>query len=260
MTDSNYAQLLPEVIKIAQAAGVIIMEIYQGSDFGVEEKDDFSPVTKADKASNDFICKELERITPHISIISEEGYLPDFSVRKTYQKYWLLDPLDGTKEFIKRNGEFTVNIALVENNQPVLGVAYLPALDETYWAAKGEGAWCTKNEKTTRLQADTFTMAQSGLAIAITRSHFNQATSDYVGSFTFPRLIAKGSSLKLLLLASGEAHLHPRFGTTMEWDTAAPQIILQEAGGKITQWDDSPLEYNKEDLRNPSYIAYAKVY
>jgi 3'(2'), 5'-bisphosphate nucleotidase len=251
--------MINEVIKIAEAAGKVIMEVYVEADFGVEEKEDFSPVTKADKAANDLICKALIKLYPDIPIISEEGHLPDFSVRKSYTKYWLIDPLDGTKEFINRNGEFTVNIALIENNQPTMGISHLPAHNETYWAAKGEGAWCIKEGNSTRLQADTFTMKQSGLAIAITRSHFNQATSDYVGNFTFPRLVAKGSSLKIILLACGEAHLHPRFGTTMEWDTAAPQVILEEAGGKITQWSGEPLVYNKEDLRNPSYIAYGKV-
>jgi 3'(2'), 5'-bisphosphate nucleotidase len=256
---TNYLALIPSVIRIAEAAGEVIMEVYEQADFGVEEKEDFSPVTKADTASNDLICKLLQELAPNIPIISEEGFLPDFSERKTYASYWLLDPLDGTKEFINRNGEFTVNIALMENNQPVLGISHLPVLKETYWGAKGEGAWCIKNGIARRLKADTFTMEQSGLAIAVTRSHFNQATSDYIGGFAFPRLIAKGSSLKVIMVAAGEAHLHPRFGTTMEWDTAAPQIILQEAGGKIVQHDGSPLEYNKEDLRNPSYFAYGNV-
>lgn len=256
---NNYSALIPSIIKIAEAAGNVIMEVYQQVDFGIEEKEDLSPVTKADKSSNDLINRLLHELTPSIPIISEEGFLPEFSIRKTFRSYWLLDPLDGTKEFIKRNGEFTVNIALMEDNQPILGVSHLPVEKETYWGAKGEGAWCVKKNIVKRLQADTFTLQQSGLAIAVTRSHFNQATSDYIGGFSFPRLIAKGSSIKVIMVATGEAHLHPRFGTTMEWDTAAPQIILQEAGGKIVQHDGSPLQYNKEDLRNPSYFAYGNL-
>lgn len=251
-------KILPQICEIAQEAGKIIMEIYSSSDLEIEVKSDDSPVTKADKASNELICNSLKKAFPQIPIVSEELESPPFAIRKDFTYYWLIDPLDGTKEFIQKNGEFTVNIALMFENRPILGVSHLPVLKETYFAAKGLGAYCQKNDSTVQLQADTFSMTQSGLAIAVTRSHFNQSTANFIGEFNFPRLISKGSSLKILLVAAGEAHLHPRFGTTMEWDTAAPQIILEEAGGSITLFDGSPLQYNKEDLRNPDYIVKAR--
>jgi 3'(2'), 5'-bisphosphate nucleotidase len=251
--------MIEQVKKIAQQAGDVLMQIYNEADFEIETKADSSPVTKADKASNAFICNALEALSPHIPIISEERPLPPFAERTQYKQYWLIDPLDGTKEFIQRNGEFAINIALIENNQSVLGVCYLPAVETLYWAAKGTGAWKQiGNSDAMRIKTDTFDLTQSGLAIAVTRSHFNQATADFVGNFTFPRLIAKGSALKMLWIAEGKAHLHPRFGTTMEWDTAAPQIIVEEAGGKILHLDGTPLRYNKAALENPNYIVYGK--
>lgn len=251
-------KVLPQVCEIAIEAGKTIMEVYESPDFGIEVKSDESPVTKADKASNDLICKSLTALFSEIPIVSEEIDAPPYEVRKGFSYYWLIDPLDGTKEFIQRNGEFTVNIALMHENRPILGVSHLPALNETFYATKGCGAFHQKNEKTQQIHADTFSMTQSGLAIAVTRSHFNQATANFIADFNFPRLISKGSSLKILLVALGEAHLHPRFGTTMEWDTAAPQIILEEAGGSITLLDGSPMPYNKEDLRNLNYLVKGK--
>jgi 3'(2'), 5'-bisphosphate nucleotidase len=256
MFDIN--RILPQITEIAVAAGRLIMEIYNLPDRNIEKKIDNSPVTKADKEANLLICSELERLFPNIPIITEEGDIPPYSIRKHYDYYWLVDPLDGTKEFINRNEEFSVHIALMHENRPILGVCHLPAFNETFFAAKGCGAFRQKDGKTILLQADTFSMTQSGLAIAVTRSHFNQATADFIADFNFPRLIARGSSLKMLLIAAGEAHLHPRFGTTMEWDTAAPQIIVEEAGGSITLFDGSPMPYNKEDLRNPNYIVKAR--
>ena len=142
----------------------------------------------------------------------------------------------------------------------LLGVVFVPVQQKTYWAAKGQGAWEIENNVKKQLFADTFKMSQSGLAIAVTRSHFNQETANYIGEFAFPRLIAAGSSLKIIMVARGEAHLHPRFGPTMEWDTAAPQIILEEAGGKILKHDGSLFEYNQKDsLENPDYFVYGKL-
>jgi 3'(2'), 5'-bisphosphate nucleotidase len=252
--------LVKDIVAIAKEAGKSILEIYNQEDFDVKIKSDDSPVTIADKLSNDLICEKLRALTPTIPIVSEENFIEDFSKRSQYQVYWLVDPLDGTKEFINRNGDFAVNIALIQEKKPVLGVVFVPVQNKTYWAVKNEGAWEINNEIEKRIFADTFKMSQSGLAIAVTRSHFNQATSDYIGNFVFPRLMSVGSSLKFMLLAKGEAHLHPRFGTTMEWDTAAPQIILEEAGGKILKEDGTDLDYNqKESLKNPNYVAYANL-
>lgn len=251
-----------KVFAIARQAGQAIMEIYTLEERGVETKADHSPITLADKKANDIISSQLQTLTPSIPIISEELPLPPFEVRQHYAYYWLIDPLDGTKEFVQRNGEFTVNIALIHHNRPVFGVVFLPVEATLYWAAEGIGAWKIHNEQEnlTPLQADTFTLSQSGLAIAVSRSHFNQATSNYIGQFTFPRLIAKGSALKMLYVAEGKVHIHPRFGTTMEWDTAAAQIIVEEAGGKVLKLEDNtPLTYNKENLKNPDYVVYGKV-
>ncbi len=252
--------LVKEVMLISKGAGERIMEIYEREDLGVETKSDDSPVTLADKTSNAYIVAELEKLTPMIPIISEEIPEEDFETRSQYHYYWLVDPLDGTKEFINRNGDFTVNIALIEKNKPVLGVVFVPVQEKMYWAVEGQGAWEISRGVTKRIFADTFNLSQSGLAIAITRSHFNQETANYIAGFSFPRLVAAGSSLKVIMVARGEVHLHPRFGTTMEWDTAAPQIILQEAGGKIIKDDESSLDYNqKASLKNPNYIAYGKL-
>jgi 3'(2'), 5'-bisphosphate nucleotidase len=256
----NLYDLAQQVLPVAQKAGELILEIYGKEDFQVEQKDDDSPVTIADKTSNDFICAALEKLTPNIPIVSEERPVEDFAIRSQYDYYWLVDPLDGTKEFINRNGDFTVNIALIHGKKTVLGVVFVPVQNKTYWAVKGHGAWEIHNDSKRQLFADTFKMSQSGLAIAITRSHFNQETANYIGEFTFPRLIAAGSSLKVIMVARGEAHLHPRFGPTMEWDTAAPQIILEEAGGQILKHDGSPFEYNQKDsLENPNYFVYGKL-
>ena len=252
--------LAQQVLPIAQEAGKLILEIYGKDDFQVEKKTDDSPVTIADKISNDFICAALEKLTPNIPIVSEEKPVADFAERSQYEYYWLVDPLDGTKEFINRNGDFTVNIALIYKKNSVLGVVFVPVQQKTYWAVKGQGAWEIGNNVKKQLFADTFKMSQSGLAIAVTRSHFNQETANYIGEFAFPRLIAAGSSLKVIMVARGEAHLHPRFGPTMEWDTAAPQIILEEAGGKILKHDGSLFEYNQKDsLENPDYFVYGKL-
>ncbi len=256
----NLYDLVQQVLPIAQKAGELILEIYKKDDFQIEQKNDDSPVTIADKTSNDFICAALEKLTPNIPIVSEERPVEDFSVRSKYDYYWLIDPLDGTKEFINRNGDFTVNIALIHGKNTVLGVVFVPVQNKKYWAAKGQGAWEIENDNSKQLLADTFKMSQSGLAIAVTRSHFNQETANYIGEFAFPRLIAVGSSLKIIMVARGEAHLHPRFGSTMEWDTAAPQIILEEAGGKILKHDGSAFEYNQKDsLENPNYFVYGKL-
>jgi 3'(2'), 5'-bisphosphate nucleotidase len=256
----NLSALAEKIIPIAIAAGEKIMDVYQNNDFLVTKKEDNSPVTAADKISNQHITNALHILTPHIPIISEENDIPPFEIRKTYEYYWLIDPLDGTKEFINRNGEFAVHIALVHQQRAVLGVVHIPAQQKTYVGAAKEGAFCLENGAKKILKADSFKMSQSGLAIAVTRSHFNQATADFIGQFNFPRLIAMGSSLKMMLLAAGKAHLHPRYGTTMEWDTAAPQIILEEAGGKVLKINGNPLDYNqKADLKNPDFIAYGKL-
>lgn len=254
MHDMNLAK---EVAKIAKKAGEAILKIYNMSDdFQVQQKADESPLTIADQAANDVICEGLENLTVKYPIISEENKSIDFHLRKNYSRYWLVDPLDGTKEFIKRNGEFTVNIALIENQRPVLGVVYAPVLEEMYFAVKNEGTFLEKKDKTIRIHASVFSKKDKNLGVVCSRSHLNEATKSFVEKLDEPELVTQGSSLKFLILAKGEAHLYPRMAPTMEWDTGAAQIILEEAGGKVLHAEtNEPLLYNKENLLNPYFIA-----
>lgn len=257
---NQYIQHLAEVKRIAQQAGEAIMEIYDNaSDIEITKKTDDSPLTVADRTANRIICDGLEKLATVYPIISEENKLVDYEERKNYEYYWLVDPLDGTKEFIKRNGEFTVNIALVKGQKVVMGVVYAPVLEEMYWGAEGEGAYKTKHETTSRLYAEAFTWKDQGLNVVCSRSHLNEATQKIVDDLDTPNLVPKGSSLKFLILAVGDAHIYPRLAPTMEWDTAAAQIILEEAGGTVYDYNtNQPLRYNKENLLNPYFMALGK--
>ncbi|MBR9922753.1 MAG: 3'(2'),5'-bisphosphate nucleotidase CysQ [Bacteroidetes bacterium] len=255
--------LSARVMNIAKAAGDAILKVYEEeADWNVETKADNSPLTRADRESNTVICDGLKALVGlhQYPIISEENKTVEYVERKNYSRYWLVDPLDGTKEFIKRNGEFTVNIALIEDQQPILGVVYIPVKEEMYWAAKGLGAWKIADGKETRLEAATFSEEDTNLRLVCSRSHLSAETEDYVNRFKDPVLVSRGSSLKFLILATGEAHIYPRLAPTMEWDTAAAQVVLEEAGGKVMQWDaDMPVLYNKENMLNPWFIAYGNV-
>ncbi|MCB9296182.1 MAG: 3'(2'),5'-bisphosphate nucleotidase CysQ [Lewinellaceae bacterium] len=256
----NRKELAEEAIQIARRAGGAIMAIYGKEDFGVELKQDESPLTLADMAANRLICEALEQLPVRYPIVSEENKAIPCEERRKFEYNWLVDPLDGTKEFIKRNGEFTVNIALIHNGAPVLGVVHVPCLGETYWAVKGEGAYWERNGETQPIRAASFRLSDPGLHVVCSRSHLNADTQAFIGRLQAPELVARGSSLKFLILARGEAHLYPRLGPTMEWDTAAAQAILEEAGGMVIDEETKqPLRYNKENLRNPYFIAYGKV-
>ncbi|MBB4080151.1 3'(2'), 5'-bisphosphate nucleotidase [Lewinella aquimaris] len=253
----DYLKLAAEVGEITRRAGAAILKIYESEDFGVEQKADDSPLTKADKAANDVIVSGLNDLVLKAPIVSEEGKDVPFAERRQYTRFWLVDPLDGTKEFIKRNGEFTVNIALIENGRPVLGAVYVPVTDELYYSAQGRGAWRAGGD---RIQAAAFTMQDAGLKVVASRSHLNDATQAFMDKLTEPEIVSRGSSLKILELARGEAHLYPRLAPTMEWDTAAAHAVLLEAGGHLV--DDGTgkeLVYNKEVLRNPYFVAYGSV-
>ena len=248
--------------QLALEAGVVIMEIYADeSRFGVESKADDSPLTLADKESNRVICDGLQKLTPSIPIISEENKEIDYAERKAYDYAWLVDPVDGTKEFIKRNGEFTVNIALILNGAPVLGVVYVPATKALYWASRKEGAFLsTDGGAPVKLKASSFSMKDKGLKVVCSRSHLNDDTAAFIDKLDQPEKVSKGSSLKFLILAEGGAQVYPRLAPTMEWDTGAAQIILEEAGGKVIDVETGlPLAYNKKQLRNPHFIAYGHL-
>ncbi|MDB5227665.1 MAG: cysQ [Bacteroidota bacterium] len=250
--------MIRSVIDIAVKAGDAILDIYK-QEFTVELKNDNSPLTTADKNANAIIIAGLKNIAGSIPIISEENKLLDYSIRKNWSSCWIVDPLDGTKEFIKKNGEFTVNIALVKDGLPVLGVIHVPAQNITYYAEKGKGSFKIENEKTSRLEIRN--LAEDGtLKIVGSRSHQTPELLEYVEQQKqfFPNVdfVAAGSSLKFCLLAEGKADVYPRLGPTMEWDTCAGQIIATEAGAVVLRWDNNePLLYNREDLLNPYFIV-----
>jgi len=258
MTNSELKALILDVLPIAKAAGQKIMEVYEDvENFNVETKDDNSPLTRADKEANKVICDSLERLSQKYPIISEENKEIPYSERKNFEYCWMVDPLDGTKEFIKRNGEFTVNIALIHNNKSIAGVVYTPVLDEMYYGIKDQGAYKVSIDKTKKLHATIYHPEEKALSIVCSRSHLNEATQAFIDDYNEPLKVSKGSSLKFLILASGDAQVYPRLAPTMEWDTAAAHIIVEEAGGSIVKADDGQaMQYNKEDLLNPHFVAY----
>ena len=257
----NLIPIAKAVSEIARRAGAAIMEIYENeADFQVEKKGDESPLTIADQRSNQLICEGLAALDVSFPIVSEENKEIPYEERKNFEYHWLVDPLDGTKEFIKRNGEFTVNIALIHEGRPVLGVVFVPATDELFWAVERAGAFRMANGEILQLNAAEFTLADEGLRIVTSRSHLNDATRAFVDRLQHPETVARGSSLKFTVIAQGAAHVYPRLGPTMEWDTGAAQIVLEEAGGKVIDEETGePLRYNKENLRNPYFIAYGQV-
>lgn len=255
-------ELTKEVVEIAKRAGDKILEIYADeSRFGVETKSDDSPLTQADKQANDVIIEGLMALSVDYPIISEETKLKPYAERKDYNRFWLVDPLDGTKEFIKRNGEFTVNIALIENGVPIMGVVYVPVSGDAYWGMKELGAYHESDQGEIRkLTANNYQNTDKGIRVVCSRSHINAETQAFIDALDQPEAVSKGSSLKFLLIAGGDAEVYPRMGPTMEWDTGAAQIILEEAGGEVLHAETmKPLNYNKENLLNPYFIARAQL-
>ncbi|MCG6976093.1 MAG: 3'(2'),5'-bisphosphate nucleotidase CysQ [Acidiferrobacterales bacterium] len=245
--------LLEPVCKIARQAGEEILKVYN-SDFAVEDKADGSPLTAADRAAHQTIVSELAKLTPAMPILSEEASDIDYAVRSQWQRYWLVDPLDGTKEFVKRNGEFTVNIALIENGEPVLGVVYVPVSGVIYFGCRGSGAFKqTRDGKAAAITVQTY---QGGPArVVASRSHASPALEQFLDAVGEVETISMGSSLKLCLVAEGAADVYPRLGLTSEWDTAAAQAVVETAGGKVTTVNGEPLVYNKEDILNPWFVV-----
>lgn len=254
--------MIEHILPILHDASNAILEVYSDeSKFNTQTKEDQSPLTEADKRSNEIIIEKLLNLYPDVHIISEELKESPYAARAHYEKYFLIDPLDGTKEFIKRNGEFTINIAFMEGKRPVGGFIYVPVAQTAYVAEKGNGAYKIDKDGTiTELRSQTFFLLDKGLKIFVSRSHRDALTDKIVSMLNEPEILTSGSSLKFMKIAEGEAHFYPRLAPTMEWDTAAAQCILEEAGGSVIRFDDLlPVEYNKENLLSPYFIAMGSL-
>ncbi len=245
---------LLEIVSLAEKAGEAIMVVYQKKDFGTTYKEDQSPLTEADMAAHYVIMDGLKTLTPELPALSEESKSVSYTLRRAWEAYWLIDPLDGTKEFVKRSDQFTVNIALVKSGVPVLGVVHAPALNLTYYGAKNLGVF----KKVIGKKAVPISVSDDRsrvLKIAGSLSHGKEALEAFLKKIGPHELVRMGSSLKLCLVAEGAVDFYPRFGRTMEWDTAAAQAIVTEAGGSVTDASGKSLQYNKPDLANPHFFV-----
>ncbi len=250
----DYSSILPEVVKVADEASEKVLEIYQ-TNFDVAYKDDDSPITAADRTSHDIISRGLLRISGDIPILSEEGEQHPWEERQHWRRFWLIDPIDGTRDFTQRTGEFTVNIALIEHGAPVLGVVAAPALGETFWGIAGKGAF-SRNHAGKIEQIRVVEPANVKRVVA-SKNHLNTETREFIATLGSIELVQAGSSLKFCRIAQGAADVYPRLGPTCEWDTGAAHAVLLAAGGIVTKLDGSALVYGKKDVLNPSFIAAA---
>jgi len=247
---------IDRVIEIAKDAGKAILKIYNSESFEIEFKGDESPLTKADKEAHKIISEGLKEF--QLPILSEEGKSIPYEQRKNWNTFWMVDPVDGTKEFIKRNGEFTVNIALIVNNEPSFGVVYAPVLDKLYYGGLNIGAFMIHKDKVTQLSESN---SKTGtVRIVASRSHLNQDTQDFINKYENTEIVSMGSSLKFMLVAEGKADVYPRFAPTMEWDTAAAHAVLVGLGIDVLEpKTNKPLTYNKTNLLNPYFIVNKSV-
>lgn len=248
----THPDLLVSVERIAREAGELVLAVYR-TDFGVRGKDDASPVTEADERAEALIVPALEQLVPGVPVVAEEAVAAG-RVPEVGEWFWLVDPLDGTKEFISRNGEFTVNIALVHRGVPVLGVVHAPALGRLFAGVHGRGAWV--DDATGRRAIRCRAVPEAGLTVVASRSHGDAAALDkFLAGRKVAQLANAGSSLKLCLVAAGEADLYPRLGRTMEWDIAAGHAVLLAAGGSVNDLQGAPLRYGKPGFENPHFVA-----
>ncbi len=253
MTEASHPDWLEPVQRLAEQAGEQILAVYESADFQVESKADDTPLTRADRAAHEVIEAGLRDLAPRVPQLSEEGDEVAAAERGAWGLYWLIDPLDGTREFIKRNGEFTVNIALVEGGEPVLGVVHAPVLGTTWSACRGRGAWRVDGGE---VEAIATRRAEPPLTAVVSRSHREDAVADMLARLGEVEELSVGSSLKICRIAEGAADLYPRFGPTCEWDTGAAQCVLEAAGGQLLDVGLTPLRYNTgESLLNPDFIA-----
>ncbi len=247
------------LIRLARDAGDEIMKIYNEDRIAVETKADDSPLTNADMASHQTLVAGLRAMTPEIPILSEESAALPWEQRRQWRRYWLIDPLDGTKEFVKRTHEFTVNIALIEDGYPVIGVVHAPAIDTLYYGVEGRGAFRARGEgkaEPIRVAADP----HRPMRIVGSKSHATESLRRFVACVDDAELVSMGSSLKFCLVAEGAADIYPRLGPTSEWDTAAAQAVVEQAGGRVTTLDLQRFRYNtKDSLLNPEFLVFSEV-
>ena len=249
---------LDQLLDLSVQAGHAILEIYESGDFDIQTKKDDSPLTRADKASHKLIKAGLEDLFPEIPLISEEGKDRSFKERQGWSQFWLVDPLDGTKEFIKRNGEFTVNIALIQNRQPVFGIIYAPVWDTLWYGDQESGAFRAQPGKTPEsIEVDA---RESNLVAVKSRSHASAEEEAFFEPLDIADVISVGSSLKFCMVAEGKAQVYYRHGPTWEWDTAAGHAIVEAAGGNVAIPGGQPLQYNKEVIKNGSFYVMSKDY
>ncbi|MBM22912.1 MAG: 3'(2'),5'-bisphosphate nucleotidase [Gammaproteobacteria bacterium] len=240
--------------EIAQDAGLAILQIYN-SDFDYKLKKDFSPITEADNIAHKIITERLKILTPKIPIISEENSEVPYEIRSRWEKYWLVDPLDGTKEFIKKNGDFTVNVALIHNNTPIFGVIHIPVTNETYWGSKINGSFYSNSNNDIK-QIRVSKKKNKRIRLVASRSHPSKMLNKLLEKIVDYEILKVGSSIKFCHIASGQAECYPRFGPTSEWDTAAGEAIVSFAGGDVITSAGDSINYNaKEDYLNPNFIV-----
>ncbi len=256
--NKDLSHLLPSVIEVARCAGQLILDIYENKQYESFVKNDQTPVTSADLAAHKLIIKKLTELTPDIPVLSEEAADIALEKRAQWDRYWLVDPLDGTQEFIARSGDFASIIALIENNRPVMGVVYAPVSDVSYYAYEGKGAWkIPKVGSTVRINTLIHESESNTLSIAISRrQNINNITNKMSAAWNYDLVPLGSAALKACLVAEGAVDCYLRLGPTGEWDTAATQCIVQEAGGRILSTQLQPLSYNeRESLENPNFIV-----
>jgi 3'(2'), 5'-bisphosphate nucleotidase len=253
MRQNNKEYLIQQLVPIARVAGEAIMAVYSRGMPEVQGKEDDSPVTEADLAAHRVLASWLKPLLPECPVVSEED-AGSLVYRQSHGRFWLLDPLDGTKEFIARNGEFTVNIALIEDRRCVLGMVYAPAIDALYWGGAGLGAFRCIGGQTVAIKVAASNTGKGSRVVA-SKSHLNEATRSFIDRLSEVSLVQAGSSLKFCRVAEGEADIYPRLAPTCEWDTAAGQAVLEGAGGVVVDLQGAPLRYGKPDVLNPSFIS-----
>lgn len=242
--------LRDQLVALAEEAGEAILDVYRSDDFGVERKGDDSPLTRADQASHD-VLKVLDG-DMDLPLVSEEGTIAPYTERRKWPAHWLIDPLDGTKEFVNQNDEFTVNIALIEDHRPILGVVHVPVTGVTY--VGGPDLPSVRIDATGEHGIHASAPHNGPIRVVASRSHMSPETQDYIDGLGSTDVVSAGSSLKFCRVAEGRADVYPRLGPTMEWDTAAAQAVVEGAGGQVLT-GDAPLRYNREDMRNPHFLV-----